>query len=84
MYTLLILFLLSNLYFVFLTLCSIHMFQLLKHGYIRKLVSNLKDSYLLVTEISFGFEIAAKFLYGFHFELSTKNISMVRCNAPFI
>ena len=60
------------------------MFQLLKHGYIRKLVSNLKDSYLLVTEISFRFEIAAKFLYGFNFELSTKNIFMVRCVSEFL
>ncbi|KVH92439.1 BTB/POZ domain-containing protein SR1IP1-like [Cynara cardunculus var. scolymus] len=69
----------------------LHKFPLVsKCGYIRKLVSDLKDVDLLVVEIpdvpggSEGFELAAKFCYGVNFELSTENIAIVRCVAEFL
>ncbi|CAI9264174.1 unnamed protein product [Lactuca saligna] len=70
---------------------SLHKFPLVsKCGYIRKIVSNRTDSDPLVIEIHDvpggpeGFELAAKFCYGINFELSTENISIVRCVSEFL
>ncbi|KAI3768289.1 hypothetical protein L2E82_18843 [Cichorium intybus] len=70
---------------------SLHKFPLVsKCGYIRKMVSNPTNSDILIIEIPDvpggheGFELAAKFCYGVDFELSTKNISMVRCVAEYL
>ncbi|CAI9264616.1 unnamed protein product [Lactuca saligna] len=70
---------------------SLHKFPLVsKCGYIRKIVSNHKDSDILVIEIPDvpggpeGFELAAKFCYGINYELSTENISIVRCVSEFL
>nr|KAJ0212396.1 hypothetical protein LSAT_V11C400219460 [Lactuca sativa] len=70
---------------------SLHKFPLVsKCGYIRKIVSNPTDSDPLVIEIHDvpggpeGFELAAKFCYGINFELSTENISIVRCVSEFL
>ncbi|KAI3768288.1 hypothetical protein L2E82_18842 [Cichorium intybus] len=65
---------------------SLHKFPLVsKCGYIRKLLKD--DTDLLIIEIPGGyegFELAAKFCYGINFELSTENISMVRCVSEFL
>ncbi|KAL7604054.1 BTB/POZ domain-containing protein SR1IP1-like [Lactuca sativa] len=70
---------------------SLHKFPLVsKCGYIRKILSNHKDSNILVIEIPDvpggpeGFELAAKFCYGINYEFSTKNISLVRCVSEFL
>ncbi|KAI3768182.1 hypothetical protein L2E82_18643 [Cichorium intybus] len=70
---------------------SLHKFPLVsKCGYVRKLVSNHKDCDPLVVELldvpggPEGFELAVKFCYGIDFELSTENISMVRCVAEYL
>lgn len=58
-----------------------------KCGYIRKLVSEVKDADISVIEIpdvpggAEAFELAAKFCYGINFEISTENIAMLRCVA---
>ncbi|KAI3665662.1 hypothetical protein L6452_44292 [Arctium lappa] len=69
---------------------SLHKFPLVsKCGYIRKLMSNSKETDHLI-EINDipggpkGFELAAKFCYGINFELAIDNIAMVRCVAEFL
>ncbi|CAH1421194.1 unnamed protein product [Lactuca virosa] len=69
----------------------LHKFPLVsKCGYIRKILSNPTHSDPLVIEIPDvpggpeGFELAAKFCYGINFELSTENISIVRCVSEFL
>ncbi|CAI9264177.1 unnamed protein product [Lactuca saligna] len=70
---------------------SLHKFPLVsKCGYIRKILATPTHSDPLVIEIPDvpggpeGFELAAKFCYGINFELSTENISIVRCVSEFL
>ncbi|XP_076900645.1 BTB/POZ domain-containing protein SR1IP1-like [Bidens hawaiensis] len=61
-----------------------------KCGYIRKLVTDVKENDGLILEIPEipggheGFELAAKFCYGINFDLSTENIAVVRCVAEYL
>lgn len=62
-----------------------------KCGYIRKLVSESSGAHDVSTiEIhdipggSEAFELAAKFCYGIHFEITTINIAMLRCAAEHL
>ncbi|MFS8010855.1 putative transcription factor interactor and regulator CCHC(Zn) family [Helianthus anomalus] len=61
-----------------------------KCGYIKKLLSDTKNADLSVVEIPDipggpeGFELAAKFCYETHIELSTSNIPMARCVAEYL
>ncbi|KAF5798854.1 putative BTB/POZ domain, NPH3 domain, NPH3/RPT2-like family protein [Helianthus annuus] len=68
-----------------------HKFALIsKCGYIKKLLSDTKDADLSVVEIPDipggpeGFELAAKFCYETHLELSLDNIAMARCVAEYL
>ncbi|KAL2906428.1 BTB/POZ domain-containing protein SR1IP1 [Bienertia sinuspersici] len=70
---------------------SLHKFPLSsKCGYLKKLISESNDSDVCNVEIhdipggSEAFELAAKFCYGFNFELSTENIAMLRCVAEYL
>ncbi|XP_073039516.1 BTB/POZ domain-containing protein SR1IP1-like isoform X2 [Primulina eburnea] len=70
---------------------SLHKFPLVsKSGYMRKLVSESMDADLSIIELSDipggadAFELAAKFCYGVNFEISTENISILRCVAEFL
>ncbi|KAL7610303.1 hypothetical protein Lser_V15G12691 [Lactuca serriola] len=69
---------------------SLHKFPLVsKCGYMRKLMSNFKESDHII-EINDipggpqGFELGAKFCYGINFELTIQNIAMARCVAEFL
>ncbi|KAJ0704082.1 putative BTB/POZ domain, NPH3 domain, NPH3/RPT2-like family protein [Helianthus annuus] len=69
----------------------VHKFPLVsKCGYIKKLLSDTKNADLSVVEIPDipggpeGFELAAKFCYETHIELSTSNIAMARCVAEYL
>ncbi|KAL3525615.1 hypothetical protein ACH5RR_013987 [Cinchona calisaya] len=70
---------------------SLHKFPLVsKCGYIRKLVSESNEADLSEIEIpdipggAEAFELAAKFCYGINFEISTENITMLRCVAEYL
>lgn len=70
---------------------SLHKFPLVsRSGYIRKLVSESVDADLSIIELydipggADAFELATKFCYGVNFEISTENISMLRCVAEFL
>ncbi|KAK1440685.1 hypothetical protein QVD17_06514 [Tagetes erecta] len=69
----------------------VHKFPLVsKCGYIKKLLSDTKNADHSVVEIPDipggpeGFELAAKFCYETHLELSMENIAMVRCVAEYL
>ncbi|KAI7739778.1 hypothetical protein M8C21_033863 [Ambrosia artemisiifolia] len=69
----------------------IHKFALVsKCGYIKKLLSDTKNDDHYVVEIHDipggpeGFELAAKFCYETHLELSLQNIAMARCVAEYL
>lgn len=69
---------------------SMHKFPLVsKSGYIRKLVAGQDTdlSRIDLSDIPGGaeaFELAAKFCYGFNFEISTTNVAMLRCAAEYL
>ncbi|XP_071694094.1 BTB/POZ domain-containing protein SR1IP1-like isoform X2 [Rutidosis leptorrhynchoides] len=70
---------------------SLHKFPLVsKCGYMRKLLSNYKETVDHVVKINNvpggpeGFELAAKFCYGINFELSIENIAKARCVAEYL
>ncbi|PPD80554.1 hypothetical protein GOBAR_DD22515 [Gossypium barbadense] len=70
---------------------SLHKFPLIsKSGYVRKVVSESNDADHSIIEIpnvpggADSFELAAKFCYGINFEISTKNIAMLRCAAEYL
>ncbi|GLU20108.1 hypothetical protein SLE2022_363230 [Rubroshorea leprosula] len=70
---------------------SLHKFPLVsKCGYVRKLVSESSDADLSTIEFpdipggAEAFELAAKFCYGINFEISTENITMLRCVAEYL
>ena len=64
-----------------------------KSGYIKKLISESKDTKdsevcnIEIRDIPGGteaFDLATKFCYGINFEISTENIAMLRCVAEFL
>lgn len=61
-----------------------------KCGYIRKLVSQSTDDNLSSIELpdvpggAEAFELATKFCYGVNFEITLKNIAMLRCAAEYL
>ncbi|XP_010028107.2 BTB/POZ domain-containing protein SR1IP1 isoform X2 [Eucalyptus grandis] len=70
---------------------ALHKFPLVsKCGCIRKLVSESSEADLSNIELvgipggAEAFELAAKFCYGINFEISTKNIAMLRCAAEYL
>ncbi|GKC43000.1 BTB/POZ domain-containing protein-like protein, partial [Tanacetum coccineum] len=70
---------------------QIHKFPLVsKCGYIKKLLSDYKNTDLLVVEIPYvsggpeEVELAAKCCYEANIELSTENIALARCVAEYI
>lgn len=69
---------------------SLHKFHLsTKCGYIKNLLSESKYSNfpLQILDLPGGaeaFELVAKFCYGINFELTNKNIAMVRCAAEYL
>ncbi|KAF8377628.1 hypothetical protein HHK36_031010 [Tetracentron sinense] len=70
---------------------SLHKFPLVsKCGYIRKLVSEASDADLSVIEIpdvpggAEALELAANFCYGINFQISTKNVALLRCVAEYL
>ncbi|KAE9466816.1 hypothetical protein C3L33_01289, partial [Rhododendron williamsianum] len=73
------------------TAFSLHKFPLVsKCGYIRKLVSQPTDDNLSSIELpdvpggAEAFELATKFCYGVNFEITIKNIAMLRCAAEYL
>ncbi|KAI7744993.1 hypothetical protein M8C21_003895 [Ambrosia artemisiifolia] len=69
----------------------VHKFPLVsKCGYIKKLLSDTKNTDLSVVEIPDvpggpeGFELAAKFCYETNIGLSTENIAVARCVAEYL
>ncbi|CAN4082999.1 unnamed protein product [Withania somnifera] len=70
---------------------ALHKFPLVsKSRYIRKMVSASNDADVSTIEIpdipggAEAFELAAKFCYGINFEISTKNIALLRCAAEYL
>ncbi|XP_076919453.1 BTB/POZ domain-containing protein SR1IP1-like [Bidens hawaiensis] len=69
----------------------IHRFALVsKCGYIKKLLSDTKNTDISIIKIPDipggpeGFELAAKFCYESHLELSTENVAAARCVAEYL
>ncbi|GLU07434.1 hypothetical protein SLE2022_243940 [Rubroshorea leprosula] len=70
---------------------ALHKFPLVsRSGKIRKLLVDVKDSKIpRITLPSFpggpeAFELAAKFCYGIHIEITLSNVAMLRCAAYFL
>ncbi|KAL9668643.1 hypothetical protein QQ045_006181 [Rhodiola kirilowii] len=70
---------------------SLHKFPLLsKSGYIRHVVLELKDTektVIILPDVpggAKGFELAARFCYGIHFDLTPENTATVRCVAEYL